>query len=98
MKTYRNINKINLEYFTTDIITATSLNYKLIKTLTDLLKNLLDKDAPLKTNSFTEHNLSPWFNSDLHKKMRIQNNKPNIHKIPYTYELSNTENDTYNLS
>ena len=31
----------------TDIITATSHNYKITKTLTDLLKNLLDKHAPL---------------------------------------------------
>ena len=67
-KTYRNINKINLESFMTDIITATSHNYKITLTLTDLLKDLLNKHAPLKTNSFTEHNRSPWFNSDLHKK------------------------------
>ena len=58
----------------TDIITATSHNYKITQTRTDLLKNLLDKHAPLKINSFTEHNRSPWFNSDLHKKMRIQTN------------------------
>ena len=32
----------------TDIISATSHNYKITKTLTDLLKNLLDKHAPLK--------------------------------------------------
>ena len=67
-KTYRNINKINLESFIPDIITATSHNYKITQTLTDLLKNVLDNNAPLKTNSFTEHNRSPWFNSDLHNK------------------------------
>ena len=49
-KTYWNINKINLESFMTDIITTTSLNYKITQTLTDLLKDLLDKHASLKTN------------------------------------------------
>ena len=52
----------------TDILTDTSHNYKITQTLTDLLKDLLDNNASLKTNSFTEHNLSSWFNSDLHQK------------------------------
>ena len=52
----------------TDIITASSHNYKIIQTLTDLPKDLLDNHASLKTNTFTEHNRSPWFNSDLHNK------------------------------
>ena len=52
----------------TDIITATSHNYKITQTLNDLLKDLLDNNAPLKTNSFTKHFRSPWINSDFHQK------------------------------
>ena len=48
----------------TEIITATSLNGQITQTVTDVLKDLLDKHVPLKTNSFIEHKSNTNASSD----------------------------------
>ena len=76
--TYRNIKKINYDDFKNDINKSVISCHLTAYSLTELLTDLLNKHAPLKTNYLTKHDNQPWFNSDLGKLkhiFRTQNNK-----------------------
>ena len=64
---YRNIKKIKYDDFKNDINKLVISCHLTAYSLTELLTDLLNKHAPLKTNYLTKHDNQPWFNSDLGK-------------------------------
>ena len=106
--TYRNIKKINYDDFKNDINKSVISCHLTAYPLTELLTDLLNKHAPLKTNYLTKHDNQPWFNSDLGKLkhiFRTQNkkylkhptiiNRTQLQKSRYTYRtlLNQTKTD-----
>ena len=106
--TYRNIKKINYDDFKNDINKSVISCHLTAYSLTELLTDLLNKHAPLKTNYLTKHDNQPWFNSDLGKLkhiFRTQNkkylkhptiiNRTQLQKSRYTYRtlLNQTKTD-----
>ena len=98
--TYRNINKINYDDFKNYINKSVISCHLTAYSLTELLTDLLNKHAPLKTNYLTKHDNQPWFNSDLGKLkhiFRTQNkkylkhptiiNRTQLQKSRYTYRI-----------
>ena len=68
LKTYRKMKAINLTSFSTDIENSTSQERLLEESVTqynDVLGDLLEKHAPLKTKWLTIRPAAPWVNDDI---------------------------------